>query len=119
MKKVWILFVLLISSAVFGINPNEPYVQPSLTDMNAMGRFLVQEWAFGSIDAAFLVLSMVTVGVLLKFGTPMSTITLGVVGLAVVFAFGFNSLLAWGILILGIVLVSLLFVINLLLKTQY
>jgi hypothetical protein len=84
-----------------------------------MGVELVQEWAFGSIDLAFLLLSIITCVILLRYGIPISTILISVMGLATVFAFGFNSLIAWGILIAGIILVSLMVVINLLLKTWY
>jgi hypothetical protein len=119
-KTLSLLFLLLISVSVFAINPNDlNYVTPSLLDSNSMGAMLVQEWAFGSIDMAFLLLSVITCIILLKYGIPVSTILISVMGFAAVFAFGFNSLIAWGILIAGIILISLMTVINLLLKTWY
>lgn len=120
MKKILLaVFLLLVSVSVFAINPDQNYVQPSFIDSNAMGAMLVQEWAFGSIDLAFLLLSIITCIILLKYGIPISTILISVMGFATVFAFGFNSIIAWGILIAGVILISLMTVINLLLKTWY
>ena len=118
-KFITILFLLLMSVSVFAIDANKTYVVPTLLDSNSMGAMLVQEWAFGSIDMAFLLLGIITCVILIKYGIPVSTILISVMGEATVFAFGFNSLIAWGILIVGIILVSLMVVINLLLKTWY
>lgn len=120
MKKILIaLCLLLITSWGFAINPDVNWVQPSLVDSNAMGAMLVQEWAFGSIDMAFLLLSVMVCVILLRYGLPISTMLISVMGFATVFAFGFNSLIAWGILIAGIIAISLMVVINLLIKTWY
>jgi len=118
-KTLLFLFLVLISVSVFAIDANNTYVVPTLLDSNSMGAMLVQEWAFGSIDMAFLLLGIITCVILLRFAIPVSTMLISVMGLACVFAFGFNSLIAWGILIAGIILVSLMVVINLLLKTWY
>jgi hypothetical protein len=118
-KILSILFLLLISSMVFAINPDGNYVACSIMDANCMGTMLVTEWAFGSIDMAFLLLAIVTCIILLRYGLPISTILISVMGYATVFAFGFNSIIAWGILIAGIIMISLMVVINLLLKTWY
>jgi hypothetical protein len=120
-KGFWtvLLFMCLFSSLAFAINPNNPYVQPVFTDMNGMGALLVQEWAFNSIDLAFLLLSLACCVILLRYAVPISMIAVSVMGLATVFAFGFNSIFAWGILIAGIIVISLMTVISLLNKTQY
>ena len=120
MKNIYLLIgLILLSGIAFAINPDLNYVQPSLMDMNGMGAMLVQEWAFGSIDMAFLVVSLVTILVLLRYAVPISMILVSVMGFATVFAFGFNSLIAFGVLVAGIIVISLMVVINLLLKTQY
>lgn len=119
-KIFWtVSLFMLLSSVVFAINPSVPYAPCSVMDANCMGAMLVTEWAFGSIDMAFLLLSLVTCVILLRYGLPISTMLISVMGFATVFAFGFNSLIAWGILIAGIILLSLMTVINLLLKTWY
>lgn len=118
-KLVSLLFLVLLSVSVFAINPNVPYVAPSITDSNSMGALLVQEWAFGSIDMAFLILSIVVCVIMIKYALPMTIIAVSVMSLATVFAFGFNSIFAWGFLIVGIILVSLMTVTQLLLKTNY
>ena len=105
--------------SVLAINPNQPYTPGSVIDANTMGAMLVQEWAFGSIDLAFLILSVITSIILLRYALPVRTIAISVMAFATVFAFGFNSIFAWGILITGIVALSLMIVVNLLLKTQY
>ena len=114
-----LLLVLFVALNAFALNPDVNWVQPSLVDSNAMGRMLVQEWAFGSIDIAFIVLSIVTIVILLRYGIPVSMLLVSVMGYATVFALGFNSVIAWGVIIAGIVAISLMIVINLLLKTQY
>ena len=120
MNKVFIaLCLLLISSFAFAIDSNGSYTPCSIVDSNCMGAMLVQEWAFGSIDMAFLLLSIITCLILLRYGLPISIMLIAVMGFATVFAFGFNSLIAWGILIAGIIIISLMIVINLLLKTWY
>jgi hypothetical protein len=118
-KFASILFLIILSASVFAINPNQPYVAPTITDSNAMGALLVTEWAFGSIDLAFLILSIIVCVIMVRFALPMSIIVVSVMSLATVFAFGFSSIFAWGVLIVGIVVISLLVVINLLLKTSY
>lgn len=118
-KYAIILGLLLIMVNVFAIDPNTPFVQPELMDSNGMGKLLVMEWAFGSIDAAFLILSLIVVVILIKYAVPISVIMMSIMGLATVFAFGFNSIFAWGLLIAGIVVLSLMITTNLLLKTQY
>jgi hypothetical protein len=120
MKKILVLlFCLVFIANVFAINPNVPYSQPSLTDPVGMGSLLVQEWSFGSIDLAFIILSIVTAFLMIRYGLPMSIIAVSVMGFATVFGFGFNSIIAYGVLIVGIILISLMVVVNLLAKTQY
>lgn len=120
MNKIFLVFVLLLlSGLVFAINPNVPYQSCSVMDSNCMGAMLVQEWSFGSIDMAFLFLSLATIVILLRYGFPISVMLIGVMGFATVFAFGFNSIIAWGILIAGIIALSLMIVIALLTKTWY
>ena len=118
-KICFVIGLILLSGFVFAINPDLNYVQPSLMDMNGMGAMLVQEWAFGSIDMAFLVVSLVTILVLLRYAVPISVIMVSVMGFAAVFTFGFNSLIAFGVLVAGIIVISLMVIINLLMKTQY
>lgn len=118
-KFASILFLLLISVSVFAINPNTPYVTPTITDSNTMGALLVTEWAFGSIDMAFLILSIIVCVIMIKYALPMSIIAVSVMSLATVFAFGFSSIFAWGFLIVGIIMISLMVVVQLLLKTNY
>jgi len=117
-KFVPILLVLLLSG-VFAINPDVNYSTCNIMDSNCMGTLMVTEWAFGSIDIAFIILSIVTAIIMIKYALPISIILFSVMGWATVFAFGFNSVIAWGILIGGIIVISLMVVINLLLKTQY
>jgi hypothetical protein len=119
MKIVLLGCLLLLLSSVFAIDYNKPYVQAQLMDSNTMGILLVQEWAFGSIDLAFILLSLVILFVFVKYAVPISMVLLSVMGLATVFAFGFNSIIAFGILIAGIVVISLMVVLNLLLKANY
>jgi len=118
-KFATFLILMLLSASVFAINPSTPYVAPTITDSNTMGALLVTEWAFGSIDLAFLVLSIFVCVIMIKYALPMSVIALSVMSVATVFAFGFSSIFAWGILIAGIIMVSLMVVVNLLLKTNY
>jgi hypothetical protein len=117
--KQTIFLLLMLCGSVFAINPNVPFVQPDLMDSNTMGTLLVTEWAFGSIDIAFLVLAIIISIIMLKYAVPISVILISIMGMATVFAMGFNSIIAWGILIAGILAISLMVVINLLLKTQY
>lgn len=119
-KMFWtISLFMLLFSMVFAITPGGTYTPCSVTDANCMGAMLVTEWAFGSIDMAFILLSIITCVILIRYALPISTMLISVMGFATVFAFGFNSLIAWGILIAGIILLSLMTVINLLLKTWY
>jgi len=118
-KIILLLGIIFLATGVFSIDPDINFVQPNLMDSNTMGIMLVQEWAFGSIDLAFLIFSMIIVFILLKYGIPISMIMVSVMGVATVFAFGFSSIFAWGILLAGIVAISLMIVVNLLLKTQY
>lgn len=113
------LILVLLMVSVFAINPNVPYVAPTITDSNTMGALLVTEWAFGSIDLAFLILSIIVCVIMIKYALPMSIIAVSVMSVATVFAFGFSSIFAWGILIAGIIMISLMVVVNLLLKTNY
>jgi hypothetical protein len=119
--KVFVTFLILIIliAGVFAINPNTPYVAPTITDSNTMGAFLVTEWAFGSIDLAFLILSIIVCVIMIKYALPMSIIAVSVMSLATVFAFGFSSIFAWGFLIIGIITISLLVVLNILYKSSY
>jgi hypothetical protein len=80
---------------------------------------LVTEWAFGSIDMAFLILCIIVCVIMIKYALPMSIIAVSVMSLATVFAFGFSSIFAWGFLIVGIIMISLMVVVQLLLKTNY
>lgn len=118
-KLLSILFLVLLMASVFAINPNVPYVAPTITDSNSMGALLVTEWAFGSIDMAFLILSIMVCVIMIKYALPMSIIAVSVMGVATVFAFGFSSIFSWGILIAGIIMISLMVVMQLLLKASY
>lgn len=111
--------ILMLLGCVFAINPDGNYTSPSLVDPVGMGALLVQEWSFGSIDLAFLIVSIIVAVVFTYYALPSSITAFGVMALATVFALGFNSIFAWGILLVGIVAISLMVVINLLLKTSY
>lgn len=114
-----LLLVLLALPFCLAIVPGGTYTAPEFTDTNGMGVMLVQEWAFGSIDVAFLLICVVDVILLVRFQLPMSIIAFSVMGWSTLFGVGFNSIFAWGFLIIGIITISLLVVLNILYKSSY
>jgi hypothetical protein len=114
-----LLLVLLALPFCLAIVPGGTYTAPEFTDTNGMGAMLVQEWAFGSIDVAFLLICIVDVILLVRFQLPMSIIAFSVMGWSTLFGVGFSSIFAWGFLIIGIITISLLVVLNILYKSSY
>lgn len=114
-----LLLIFMILPFSLAIVPGGTYVAPEFTDTNSMGVMLMQEWAFGSIDVAFLLICIVDVVLLVRFQLPMSIIAFSVMGWSTLFSVGFNSIFAWGFLIIGIIVISLLVVLNMLLKSSY